>query len=44
MEFFREARGDGHLRGITGVLKTSGSEIASIDCWAARLGLGYGAA
>ena len=41
MEFFREGGSDKHLRDITGVLKTSGSEIdrAYIDRWATTLGL-----
>ncbi|MEQ1909982.1 MAG: hypothetical protein ABMA15_14230 [Vicinamibacterales bacterium] len=41
MEFFREGGSDKHLRDITGVLKTSGSEIDTvyIDRWAATLGL-----
>ena len=41
MEFFRDGGSDKHLRDITGVLKTSGSEIdtAYIDRWAAAMGL-----
>lgn len=41
MEFFRGGGSDKHLRDITGVLKTSGSEIdrAYIDSWATTLGL-----
>jgi len=41
MEFFRKGGSDKHLRDITGVLKTSGSEIdtAYIGQWAATLGL-----
>lgn len=41
MEFFRAGGSDKHLRDITGVLKTSGSEIdtAYIDRWATTLGL-----
>ena len=41
MECFREGGSDRHLRDITGVLKTSGSEIdtAYIDRWATTLGL-----
>jgi hypothetical protein len=41
MEFFRAGGSDKHLRDITGVLRTSGSEIdtAYIDRWAATLGL-----
>jgi hypothetical protein len=41
MEFFRAGGSDKHLRDITGVLKTSGTEIdtAYIDRWATTLGL-----
>lgn len=41
MEFFRDGGSDKHLRDITGVLKTSASEIdlAYIDRWATTLGL-----
>lgn len=41
MEFVRAGGSDKHLRDITGVLKTSGSEIdtAYIDRWATTLGL-----
>lgn len=41
MEFFRAGGSDKHLRDITGVLKTSGSDIdtAYIDRWADMLGL-----
>lgn len=41
MEFFRAGGSDRHLRDITGVLKTSGSEIdmAYIDRWATTLGV-----
>ena len=41
MEFFRAGGSDKHLRDITGVLKTSGSEIDTvyIEQWAATLGL-----
>ena len=41
MEFFREGGSDKHLRDITGVLTTSGSEIDTvyIDRWAATMGL-----
>ena len=41
MEFYRDGGSDKHLRDITGVLKTSGSEIdtAYIDQWATTLGL-----
>lgn len=41
MEFFRASGSDRHLRDITGVLKTSGSEVdmAYINRWATTLGV-----